>query len=245
MITKEFLEDICFITQHDHARASLDIFSMINHDITQGLEGSEELKYAIRNHDCGWIEYDKTPKTNKNGEIYTFQNMKPNLQNELWLKSISSSIIPYSAILIAEHFKFLNNNSSGRENINNFNKICNSYIQKSYPDLLKEIYNETFYVKLGFLKFTDLLSLIICREREIKKDLIPSIKMLDNKELKITIKKIDDSIYKFPSGFLKEKENMVEIPYKMVSNELIKTPKKLKSEYKNTKLRFRRIGLFC
>ena len=69
--------------------------------------------------------------------------------------------------------------------------------------------------------------------------------MLDNKELKITIKKIDDSIYKFPSGFLKEKENMIEIPYKMVSNELIKTPKKLKSEYKNTKLRFRRIGLFC
>ena len=67
MITKEFLEDICFITQHDHARVSLDLFLMINPEITQGLEELEELKYAIRNHDCGWIEYDSVPKTDKSG----------------------------------------------------------------------------------------------------------------------------------------------------------------------------------
>jgi len=126
LITKEFLEDICFITQHDHARVSLDIFLMINSEITQGLEQSEELKYAIRNHDYGWIEYDNTPKINESGQIYTFQNMKPGLQNELWLKSVSSSMIPYSGILIAEHFKFLSKNSSSRENENDFIEYCYS-----------------------------------------------------------------------------------------------------------------------
>ena len=245
LITKEFLEDICFITQHDHARVSLDIFLMINSEITQGIEQSEELKYAIRNHDCGWIEYDKIPKTNKSGQIYTFQNMKLGLQNELWLKSVSSSIIPYSALLIAEHFKFLSKNSISRENENDFIKICDSFTKKNYPKLLTDIENKNFSVELGFLKFTDLISLIICREREIVDDLIPSIKMLDNNDLNINIKKVDDSLYQFPSGFFREKQNLVEIPYKMIPAELIRTPRKLKDEYKNARLRYRRIGLFC
>ena len=104
LITKEFLDDVCYITQHDHARVSLDLFLMISEDITQGLEASEELKYAIRNHDCGWIEYDTAPKVDENGKVHTFQNMKISLQDELWMTSITSSVIPYSSLLIAEHF---------------------------------------------------------------------------------------------------------------------------------------------
>ena len=243
LITKEFLDDVCYITQHDHARVSLDLFLMISEDITQGLEASEELKYAIRNHDCGWIEYDTAPKVDENGKVHTFQNMKTSLQDELWMKSITSSVIPYSSLLIAEHFKSLSDNSVSRENKNNFAQICDSYIAKNYSKLIDDIDDKKFKIELEFLKFTDLLSLILCREREVAKNLIPSINSLDGKTYDVNIKKIDDSIYKFPSGFLKSKQNMIEIPYKMLPKDLILTPKKLKDEFRQSRTKYRRIGL--
>ena len=243
MITKEFFDDICFITQHDHARVSLDLFSMIIPDVTQGLEVSEELKYAIRNHDCGWIEYDTIPKTSKSGDIFTFQNMKPSLQDELWMKSIINSVIPYSSVLIAEHFKALSANSSNRGDKDSFHSKCSDFINKNYSGILNNINQDVFNVQLGFLKFTDLLSLILCREREVVKDLIPSVKSLDGSVTSININKVSDSIYSFPPGFLKAKQNMIEIPYKILPKELVMTPKKLKDEFRNSTTMFRRIGL--
>ena len=68
-------------------------------------------------------------------------------------------------------------------------------------------------------------------------------KSLDGKIYDINIKKIDDSIYKFPSGFLKSKQNMIEIPYKMLPKDLILTPKKLKDEFRQSRTKYRRIGL--
>ena len=75
MITKEYKDYICFITQHDHASIALDFFMCFHEDIVGELSQNESLKYAIRNHDVGWIEYDKVPKVSDNREIYTFQNM--------------------------------------------------------------------------------------------------------------------------------------------------------------------------
>ena len=247
MITKEFLDDVCYITQHDHARVSLDLFLMISEDITQGLEASEELKYAIRNHDCGWIEYDTAPKVDENGRVHTFQNMKTSLQDELWMKSITSSVIPYSSLLIAEHFKSLSDNSVSRENKNNFAQICDSYIAKNYSKLIDDIDDKKFKIELEFLKFTDLLSIILCREREVAKNISEDDEKKNEKKIQeVTdqnIKKIDDSIYKFPSGFLKSKQNMIEIPYKMLPKDLILTPKKLKDEFRQSRTKYRRIGL--
>ena len=101
MITKEYNDYLCFITQHDHASISFDIFMYFHEDVVGNLKNNENLKYAIRNHDVGWIEYDKVPKISENREVYTFQNMKQSLQEELWLRSISSAINPYSQLLIS------------------------------------------------------------------------------------------------------------------------------------------------
>ena len=107
MISREFNEFTCLVTQHDHAQVSLDIFNMMNENLKSKSNNIPDLQYAIRNHDCGWIEYDLYPKLSDNNLIYTFQNMENHLQLELWLKSVSSSINPYSSLLISEHFKFL------------------------------------------------------------------------------------------------------------------------------------------
>jgi len=73
--------------------------------------------------------------------------------------------------------------------------------------------------------------------------LIPSINGIDGNVFSVNIKKVDDSIYKFPPGFLKAKQNIIEIPYKMLPMELIQTPKKLKDEFRHAETKFRRIGL--
>ena len=62
MITRFFEEFICFVTQHDHARISLDIFNCFNENLKQKTNNLDALKYSIRNHDSGWIEFDKMPQ---------------------------------------------------------------------------------------------------------------------------------------------------------------------------------------
>ena len=73
----------------------------------------------------------------------------------------------------------IHDTSRERENKNNFSQICDSYIAKNFSKLIDDIDDKKFKIELEFLKFTDLLSLILCREREVAKNLIPSIKSLD------------------------------------------------------------------
>ena len=61
----------------------------------------------------------------------------------------------------------------------------------------------------------------------------------------IELDKIGESVYKFPSGIFKAKENLIEIPYKMLSQELLLTPKKLKEEYRNSRVKYRQLALVC
>ena len=246
MITKEYNDNLCFITQHDHARVSLDIFFFFSEEVVSGVTNKEELQYAIRNHDCGWIEYDKTPKISENNEVYTFQNMKQSLQEELWLKSISNSIVPYSSLLIAEHFKALFNKSISRKNTvdNSFNEQCDHKIDSAFLKRKRpSIKTDEFKIELRFLQICDLLSLILCRERPINSHIISRIDLDQGKPCGFNFKKIGNSTYKLSGGILRSKENLIEIPYKMINKELLFRPKKLKEEFKSTRIKFRQLYL--
>ena len=107
MITRFFEEFICFVTQHDHARISLDIFNCFNENLKQKTNNLDALKYYIRNHDSGWIEFDNYPKVSNDNKVYSFQDLNQELQNELWFKSINSSINSYSSLLIYEHLSLI------------------------------------------------------------------------------------------------------------------------------------------
>jgi len=246
LITREYNDNLCFITQHDHARVSLDIFLLFSEEIISGVKNKEELQYAIRNHDCGWIEYDKTPKVSENNEVYTFQNMKQSLQEELWVKSVSNSIVTYSSLLIAEHFKVLYAKSISRRNAtnNSFNERCDYNVGSAF---LKEkkpsVKTDEFKIELRFLQICDLLSLVLCRERPIDSRIISGIKSDQEKLGDFNFKKIENSIYKLQTGILKSKENLIEIPYKMIDRELLSRPKKLKEEFKSAKMKFRQLYL--
>ena len=103
MITREYDEFICLVSQHDHAKISLDIFNFFREEIKKNTKNLEALQYSIRNHDSGWIEFDLHPKISNDNKVFTFQDIDVQLQDDLWLKSISSSINPYSSFLIYKH----------------------------------------------------------------------------------------------------------------------------------------------
>ncbi|MEC9381520.1 MAG: DUF3891 family protein [Thermodesulfobacteriota bacterium] len=246
MITKEYKDYICFITQHDHASIALDFFMCFHEDIVGELSQNESLKYAIRNHDVGWIEYDKVPKVSDNREIYTFQNMKQSLQEELWLKSIASSLNPYSQLLIAEHFKKLYLNSKSRKEESKFVDEANQILKNTFrKTTMPDVSNPTFTMELKFLQVCDLISLIICRERDVDSNLVPTVYSFNKKEFNLKIEKIADSAYKFAPGSFKSRSIILEIPYRMLESKLILRPRQLKDEYKLQNTRFRKIELIC
>ena len=165
MISREFNEFTCLVTQHDHAQVSLDIFNMMNESLKSKSNNIPDLQYAIRNHDCGWIEYDLYPKLSDNNLIYTFQNMENHLQLELWLKSVSSSINPYSSLLISEHFKFLAKQSKTLDITlkKDFIKKSDQLIGNMFRGYkIPSIETDNFKLELSILQCCDLISLVLC-----------------------------------------------------------------------------------
>ncbi|NSW73768.1 DUF3891 family protein [bacterium] len=242
MITRFFEEFICFVTQHDHARISLDIFNCFNENLKQKTNNLDALKYSIRNHDSGWIEFDNYPKVSNDNKVYSFQDLNQELQNELWFKSINSSINPYSSLLIYEHFKYLSLNSSRENSFNDdFINKSESLIKKLLPYDLDEIREtDEFKFELSCLQICDLISLVICREKELggKK---PSLFLDNSNIIDYKLKKIDKSVYKVSSELFSKKENLFEIPYKQIELDLVMEPKKLKKKYIESELKFRKI----
>ena len=246
MITREFNEFTCLVTQHDHAQVSLDIFNMINENLKSKSNNIPDLQYAIRNHDCGWIEYDLYPKLSDNNLIYTFQNMENHLQLELWLRSVSSSINPYSSLLISEHFKFLANQSKTLDITlkKDFIKKSDQLISNMFRGhKIPSIETDSFKLELSILQCCDLISLVLCREKKLKSDLYPSIFIDSKTNFDYSMNFIEDSIVKFSGGFLERKENFLEVPYRQIETDLLSEPKKIKEEFKNSRVKFRRIYL--
>ena len=223
MITRFFEEFICFVTQHDHARISLDIFNCFNENLKQKTNNLDALKYSIRNHDSGWIEFDNYPKISNDNKVYSFQDLNQELQNELWFKSINSSINPYSSFA------------------NDFINKSESLIKKLLPYDLDEIRKtDEFKFELSCLQVCDLISLVICREKELGGK-NPPLFLGNTSTIDYKLKKIDKSVYKVSSELFSKKENLFEIPYKQIELDLLMEPKKLKKKYIESELKFRKI----
>src|SRR6056300_72383 len=211
MISREFNEFTCLVTQHDHAQVSLDVFNMM----------SDSLKSKS-------------------------ENMENHLQLELWLKSISSSINPYSSLLISEHFKFLASQSKTLDI-----ELKEDFIKKS-DQLINNIFrrykipsieSDNFKFELSILQCCDLISLVLCREKKLKTDLYPAIYIDSKTNFEYSLNFIQDSIVKFSGGFLEKKENFLEVPYRQIESDLLSEPKKIKEEFRNSRVKFRRIYL--
>jgi hypothetical protein len=70
-----------------------------------------EVLFAVREHDCGWKEWDSSPKINpENGYPANFMEMESSDQNGIWRSSFESHAQehPYASALVALHFARFN-----------------------------------------------------------------------------------------------------------------------------------------
>lgn len=216
MIVSSFEKSIRLTTQHDHARVAGTIARSWkgNHIIPKVNKLLKEATFfAIDNHDVGWYDLDLNPVLDRKNQIpVSFFSATPEDVVELWKSSIETceSFSLFSGYLVSMHFHRLAKSGMDDAPESQY-KILNNFVfqeeirQREFEKRMGEVEHLHKESLIELLRFSDTLSLLICRAPEItpKPDIITSflnssiqVKINDNSE-KIEISPwpfINDSI---------------------------------------------------
>ncbi|QMU55723.1 MAG: DUF3891 family protein [Candidatus Mycalebacterium zealandia] len=152
--------------QDDHARLSAEIMSLWGGGFFF-TSPSDDLLFAISEHDCGWKEADSSPVLNPDGVPESFTEVPPQKQCDIWRRSFNahSTARPEACALIALHFKKFNDRvlSRGenkwslalRREIDEF--VARSLCVESVEDIPARVERD-----LRLLQTGDALSLVLC-----------------------------------------------------------------------------------
>ncbi len=111
MIRRDDNDGWILITQHDHALLAGNLMERWGNETFSSPQPRREVLFAVSEHDCGWEEWDSSPKINpENGYPANFMEMESSDQTDIWMGSFESHSEehPYSSALIALHFARFN-----------------------------------------------------------------------------------------------------------------------------------------
>ncbi len=111
MIRRDDTDGWILITQHDHAVLAGNLMERWGNEAFSPPQPHEEVLFAVREHDCGWKEWDSSPKINpENGYPANFMEMESSDQTDIWRGSFEphSDEHPYASALVALHFARFN-----------------------------------------------------------------------------------------------------------------------------------------
>ncbi len=111
MIRRDDNDGFTLITQYDHAVLAGRIMEHWGNEMFAGPSPLHEVLFAVREHDCGWKDWDGAPKINpENGYPSNFMEMESSDQTGIWRRSFESyrEEHPYASALIALHFARFN-----------------------------------------------------------------------------------------------------------------------------------------
>lgn len=111
MIRRDDTDGWILIAQYDHAVLSGRIMERWGNETFSSPDPGEETLFAVREHDCGWKDWDSSPKINpENGYPANFMEMESSDQTDIWRRSFEShaQAHPYASALIALHFARFN-----------------------------------------------------------------------------------------------------------------------------------------
>jgi len=118
MIRRDDADGWILIPQYDHAVLSGRIMERWGNETFSSLEPADETLFAVREHDCGWEEWDSSPKINpENGYPANFMEMETSDQTEIWKRSfeLHADAHPYASAMIALHFARFNRKLLSRD----------------------------------------------------------------------------------------------------------------------------------
>jgi len=163
-----------FLTnQHDHAELSGEIMNYWGNSEFIEPDPLDEVLFAVREHDNGWIEWDSSPKVYPENQFpMNFMEINFPDQETIWKRSFRrySADHPYASALIALHFRKFNQKIIDRNQDNNgsiqLNEEMNDFIattlniKTSDEDI--DSLNEHETVNLRLLQIGDIISLALC-----------------------------------------------------------------------------------
>ena len=173
MIRRETDKGWIIINQHDHAGLAGRLMSFWgNSTFTEPLP-SDDVLFAISEHDAGWIEWDSNPKINNNtGYPANFMEMSNHEQCIIWRKCYSKHALshPYSSSLIALHFSKFNKKAISKNSSNGEAKILQADMKDFVSDHLGISFSDSDFselptgvaVNLRLLQVGDIISLALC-----------------------------------------------------------------------------------
>ena len=178
MIVSSFEKSIRLTTQHDHARVSGTIArnwkgNHIVPEVNQLLKDSTF--FAIDNHDVGWYDLDLNPILDRNIQMpFSFFSTTPENVVGLWEESIKicERFSAFSGYLVSMHFYRLAKVGMDDAPESQF-KTLNNFVyqeenrQRELKKRMREIENLHKESLTELLRFSDTLSLLLCRAPEI------------------------------------------------------------------------------
>ncbi len=174
MIRREEKEGWILITQHDHAQLAWEVMRFWGNDRFVLPDPYDEVLFAIKEHDCGWIDWDSCPKLNPNTSYpVSFMEMSAEDQYEIWSRCYRSHADehPYASSLIALHFARFNRKVLSKNPVNGLAKSLQQGMDKFISNNLNISYANSHLatipkrvgINLRFLQIGDVLSLMLCR----------------------------------------------------------------------------------
>jgi hypothetical protein len=103
VIVRPVDDDLCLITQPDHARLAATI---MEHCVPLASRSRRDaILHAIAEHDEGWAEEDAAPTINPaTGEVVDFVNAPLSTRHAVWRRGVSRlADDPWAAALVAQH----------------------------------------------------------------------------------------------------------------------------------------------
>lgn len=174
MIRRETEEGWILITQDDHALLSFDIMKNWGNSKFEEIVPQNDVLTAIKEHDCGWKEWDSKPVLNKHNHYpKNFMEMYTKDQYVIWKSSYESlsENCKYAASLVALHFAKFNNHTLSKNPDNRTAKILREKINQFVNNNLNLHLNGNHQngylpidvrINLRFLQIGDILSLALC-----------------------------------------------------------------------------------
>ncbi|MEM6797638.1 MAG: DUF3891 family protein [Acidobacteriota bacterium] len=150
------------ITQHDHAALSAELLSLWRADGLPGHPRREDLLFAVREHDNGWLEADSSPRCRADGRPHDFISVPAPWRREIWRRGVFRHVAerPYSALLIAQHALALHRRQAEREDW----RASVEAWEALREELLEQAgaQREEMLADYRFLALADSLSLAVC-----------------------------------------------------------------------------------
>ena len=171
MIRRDDNDGFTLITQYDHAVLAGRIMERWGNEMFVSPSPFHEVQFAVREHDCGWKNWDSVPKINpENGHPANFMEMESSDQTDIWRRCFESysEEHPYASALIALHFAGFNRKLLNRDRSDGHAKSLDLEISRFVSDKLgiedsklSRIPPEV-KINLRLLQVGDVISLALC-----------------------------------------------------------------------------------